>query len=106
MSNDFRATIRQESERARDWQAVFGSREIPLRSPFPHEATAPGIACAWFYDIDLSLLTAGQRARLITHITTRFRIDEREVAADLDIIGCPILAEDVIVTVSNPQKWL
>lgn len=104
--SDFTATINEGSERAAAWTAVFGGRVVPLVSPFPHEASAPGIAAAWFYQIDVTAITPGQRARLVAHIASRFDIPEAEVDAALDTVGCPVLAEDVTVVVANPQKWI
>jgi len=106
MSHDFTATIRQNSERAADWIEVFGGRTVPLVSFVPEWASAPGIAAALFYQIDIAALTQSQRARLVAHLAARFHIPEAEVDATLDEVGCPVLAEDVMVTVRNPQKWL
>ena len=106
MGKDFKATIRQNSERAEAWREVFGSYEVPLRSPLPMRASAPGIAEGLFYELDLQELSAEQRRRLITHIAQKFQIDEREVVETLDEVGCPILDEDVTVTVLNPLKWV
>ena len=106
MGKDFKATIRQNSERAQAWREVFGSYEVPLRSPFPIRASAPGIAEGLFYELDLQELTAEQRGRLITYIAQKFHLTEREVAGTLDEVGCPILDEDVTVTVFNPLKWI
>lgn len=106
MSSDFKATLREDSERAAEWREVFGSLEVSLRSPLPVVGSAPGIAVAQFYEIDLPSLTDAQRSRLIAHIARKFRIDEQEVSATLDEVGCPILSEDVTITVFNPLKWV
>ena len=44
MSKDFIAVIREESTRQQEWMNVFGSSEISIKSPIPHEASAPGRA--------------------------------------------------------------
>lgn len=106
MSHDFKATINRESSRAASWQAVFGSYEVPLQSPMPTLASAPGIEAGLFYLLDLQALTSAQRERLIDYIASKFQIDAREVAETLDEVGCPILDEDVTITVFNPQRWI
>jgi hypothetical protein len=106
MSQDFKATIRQDSVRAQAWREVFGSYEIPLQSPIPTQASAPGIESGFFYLLDLTSLTSEQRARLIAYIAKKFAVDEQEVAETLDTVGCPILDEDVTITVFNPLRWL
>lgn len=102
---DFTATIRAGSPREADWLAVFGSREVVLKHPLPVEGSAPGVPHAFFYELDLTALTKEQRARLIAHLAARFQVPEHEVVQQLDQVGCPILDEDVTVTVTHPQKW-
>ncbi len=106
MSDDFKATINPESERAQAWLKVFGSHEIALCSPIPQWASAPGVPKGLFYFLDLNELTPEQRERLIVYISHRFQVDEQEVRETLDAIGCPILDEDVTVTVYHPLKWV
>lgn len=106
MSQDFRATICEENDRAQSWLEVFGTREIPLKSPLPTIASAPGIPEGLFYELDLQELTQEQRTRLITYIAKRFDVSEQEVSETLDTVGCPILSENITITVFNPQKWL
>lgn len=105
MGKDFVATIREGSPREQNWLEVFGDRTIELQSPLPSPGSAPGIESAMFYMLDLEALTMEQRTRLIKHISRRFHVPEREVEQELDRVGCPILDEDVTVTVFNPQKW-
>lgn len=106
MSREFIAKISEESTRHREWIEVMGVDEIPLKSPFPEWASAPGVEAGLFYQIDLSAITPEQRERMIKHIARKFEVDEHEVSSTLDTIGCPILAEDVTVVVLNPQKWI
>lgn len=106
MSHDFIATISRESTRYQEWMEVMGDFVIPLKSPFPAPGSAPGVAVGMFYEIDLSAITAEQRARMITHLARKFGFSEEEVASTLDEVGCPILADDVTVIVSNPQRWI
>lgn len=106
MSTDFKATIREDSHRAAAWLEVFGSREIPLQSPIPVLASAAGVPEAPFFMLDLREMTGEQRSRLVKHLARKFQIDEREVDETLDEVGCPILDEDVTITVFNPLKWI
>jgi hypothetical protein len=56
--------------------------------------------------MDIAALTAEQRDRLVTYIAETFAIEAVGVEADLDKIGCPILAKDVTVTILKPWKIL
>jgi len=105
MGNDFEATIRGDSERAATWREVLGTETVKIKSPFPVAVSLPGDIKTTAYQVDLRLLTAEQRARLVTHLAERFGYTAHDVDRDLDEIGCPILAEDVTLTVHNPQRW-
>jgi len=105
MTKDFTATISEKSERAEMWQTVLGDKTIPIRSPIPTKANLPGKPAASIYEMDIESLTGEQREKLIDYLAERFGIPKAEVAHDLDEVGCPILAEDIIVTIQNPQKW-
>lgn len=102
---DFTATIREGCAREADWIKVFGSREVILKSPLPHPAVLPGSDVAFVFDIDLKELLPDQRARLINHLAQRFNLPVAEVEEGLDREGCPILDEDVTITVDHPQRW-
>lgn len=104
--NGFTATIYESSERAASWREIFGSHTIPIRSPHPIRANVANITDGLFYQIDLRQITPEQRARMVAHITRAFTIPAAEVDATLDSVGCPILADDVRVTVRNPQRWM
>lgn len=105
MAKDFTATISSKSTRYQDWINVLGTDHVHVKSPIPHRAAAPGIPSGLFYHIDLELLSEEQRSRLIKHLATRFEVPEQEVAENLDTIGCPILDDDVTISVSHPQRW-
>lgn len=105
MGKDFTATIVKKGERADEWQEILGSTTINIKSPLPSYANLPGKPKELIYELDLALLTAGQRYRLVTHLSTKFNMWADEVEAHLDRVGCPILAEDVTITVHNPQRW-
>lgn len=106
MNTDFTATINESSDRAAAWRDIFGSHTIPIRSPIPERANAPGVTDGLFYQIDLRQITPEQRARMVRFIAGRFTIPAAEVDAALDAVGCPILADDVAVIEQRPQKWI
>jgi len=106
MSKDFTATIRKESTRAQAWINILGTDTAPITSPIPTLASAPGVPEGLFYMLDLTQLTQEQRIKLIRYLAQRFDVVESEVAETLDEVGCPILDEDVVVTVHNPLKWI
>ena len=98
--NMVRATIRDTAARAADWERVFGSRQIPIKSPVPHRGSAPGHASAEFYELALEQLSPEQRERLVHHLAERFEIPPAEVYVELRRHGyVPILAEDVSVSI-------
>lgn len=103
---DFTAILISDSPRAADWIKVFGGLDVHLKSPFPIRANLPGAPNALIYELDLELIAPDVRQRLIEHLAFTFQIPMDEVAAQLDKHGCPIKAEDVIVSVKNPVKWL
>jgi hypothetical protein len=103
---DFAARIDSSDERAAAWQIVFDGAAVPLRSPIPHLARLPGRGEELVYLLDIEALTAEQRGRLVAHIAAKFNIPAKEVDADLDTHGCPILAEHVTVSIANPWRWL
>jgi len=94
------ATIHETSPRASDWMHVFGRlNDIPLRGPFAIKVNVPGRSSVSAYLLDVSLLTAEERLRLVNHIANRFNLPPAEVDRDLDAQGVPVLAEDVLVSV-------
>lgn len=106
MGKDFTAHIVGDSPRAGDWLHVFGGPSVPITSPVPIRANLPGHPDTLIYLVDLPLLTPEQRTRLVEHIAGRFGIPVAEVETDLDASGYPILADDVIVSIKNPMRWL
>lgn len=99
MKNPIMACIHADSPRAADWEAVMGSREMPLKSVLPILASAPGVPRGLFYALDTQALTDGQRARLVALLARKFDVPAEEVKADLDgPHGVPILADDVSIT--------
>lgn len=103
---DFTATISETSERAETWQQIFGTDVVHLKSPFVAFEEIEGKSKVLVYDLDIETLTTDQRQRLVADLSTTFDLPESLVEEGLDTLGCPILAEDVTVTIKNPQKWL
>jgi hypothetical protein len=105
------ATIRASSERAPWWHEVFGGDRAPIKSIFPYRANlseAPngptasaGKPGALVYEMDLQALTPEMRERLVQFIAKRFGQNPAFVEFDLDNEGCPILADDVVVSTTN-----
>lgn len=102
---DFTATIVGGSERSIMWQEVMGSNEVVLKSPFAFKASIPGYGVTRVYEMDIDALQPEQLERLIVALARKFGVPEQEVRHDLDGIGCPVLADDIIVTIHNPQRW-
>lgn len=104
---DFTARINSDDpQRAAVWRMVFESDEVPLRSPFSALAMLPERGPTEVYDLAIAALTAEQRTRLVLHISGRFNIPAEQVEAQLDVIGCPILAEDVVIVIERPWRWI
>lgn len=94
------ATISESSERAADWQKVFGRlHDIPLKSPFPLAVNVPGKVGVMAYFLDLVALTDDERTRLIDHIAERFKLPRDQVVIEIGAAGVPILANDVFVLI-------
>lgn len=106
MSQDFEATIRADSERAEVWRKIMGSETVYIKSFIPSAVSLPGVGETTAYQLDIALLTTEQRRRLVVHLAERFGYSPSNVERDLDTIGCPILADDIVVTVRNPQRWI
>jgi hypothetical protein len=105
MAEDFRVRV-TNPERAAEWREVLGADIVCVRSPVPRRANLPGHLDALIYLLDLDLLTEEQRVKLVAHLSAKFGIPERRVAAELDTHGLPVLAQDCSVSVHNPQRWL
>jgi hypothetical protein len=87
------ATLSPTSPRYWSWYRVFGSNQVTLVQPPDAPDAKPGM----FYALDVSVLDAGQRKRLIVYVARLFKMEVQDAAATIDSGGCPILAEDVII---------
>ena len=105
MGKDFTVTV-CEPERRAEFEAIFGTATVHVKSPFPVRANLPGRPDCLIYELDLELITREQRARLVAFLAEKFGISVEEVDALLEVHGVPILAEDCVVGVANPQRWV
>lgn len=113
--HDFWAALRPDSPRYADWLKVYGPEailgesgiQVPITTPIPERVQLPiGVRSVFFVKLDR--LSAEQRERLIRHLVERFGVPRAEVEADFRAKPgreCPILDEDVWVTILHPQRW-
>lgn len=93
------ATLSMSSERYTAWMRVFGTCRIPILAPVPQEAMRPEGGTGLFYRVDVAALTPDQRGRLVVFLAAKFHLAAKDVEEGIDgEHGCPILAEDVIVS--------
>lgn len=88
-------------ERLALWQAVFGGDEVPIVSIVPQVGNFPGVGEQRFYSLDLKAITPEQRQRLVASIAAKFGQTVEFVEANIETIGVPILACDVVVSSSD-----
>jgi hypothetical protein len=104
--NQITATIHETSERAADWQRIFGRLDnIPLRSPWPTAAVLPEKGQTQIYLLDVGAITSDERQRLIDYIAGRFSLPRELVEQGLDATGVPIVAEELLVTIPAALAW-
>lgn len=104
---DFKVILSETSSRADDFKTVFGRLEVCIQSPLPRLAQLPGFDVPQrVYLLDLDALSEDEEARLVQHISTKFGVGEVEVILHLANQGVPILADDCIVVVDHPQRWI
>lgn len=104
MGKDFFVTV--TGDRAAEWEQIFGTTTVNVRSPIPQWADLPGKGKSLIFLLDLELITPTQRQRLVEHISRKWNQPPAEVEAEIKARGVPILDEDCIVGVLNPQRWL
>ena len=105
MGQDFTVTV--YGERGEEFDKVFGTRTVHVRSPFPSlTRLGSNLEPESVYMLDMELLTEEQRTKMIEHIAQKFDAQLEVVAASLAALGLPIKASDTMVMVTNPQKWL
>ena len=102
---DFRVTI-TDPVRAAEWQEILGTTTVCVRSPIPTLGELPGHPKALIYELDLNMLTPEQFENIVVFISKKFNEPVEAVRAGILILGMPILADDCMVIVENPQRWL
>lgn len=80
------------------WQYVFDGDEVPITSIVPQVGSFPGVGEQRFYNLDLKAISAEQRQRLIVSIAEKFNQPVDFVEANIERIGVPILACDVVAS--------
>ena len=88
-------------ERLEWWREVFDGDTCPIVSIIPNWGNFTGIGTRRFYSLDLKAISAEQKHRLVKSIADKFSLMVDEVAADIDRVGVPILAADVVVSSSD-----
>ncbi len=94
--------------RAADFQRVYGTTIIAVKSPAPHLAELPGFdELQPVYLLDLEWVKEqGRYHDLVAFIAERFGMDENAVEAGLQEEGMPILEADTTLRIDHPQRWL
>jgi hypothetical protein len=94
-------TVTVHGAREADFERVYGSTTVQVKSPIPHYATLPGFdEPQLVYLLDLEWAEReGHRARLVEFIAERFDQDPAYVDRHLDKEGMPILAESTVACV-------
>lgn len=93
----FTVTITDPQRRA-EWIDILGTDTVPVVSPIPHRASAPGRPDSLFYRLDLTRVTPDQRARLVKHLAAKFGLLESAVERDMGDYQVPILADHTVLT--------
>jgi len=79
---------------------IFGSQNVPLKSPYSALAHLGPEKDVEVYMLDLRALTLGQRARLLMVVSEKTGVPASVIEADIEPRGFPIRAADVIVSIS------
>lgn len=88
-------------ERLALWQAVFDGDEVPIVSIVPQIGTFTDIGEQRFYLIDLAAIETERRQKLVEALAAKFGMAIDFIEANLELIGVPILAMDVVVSSSD-----
>ena len=104
MAKDFRVTV--TGARGDEFRKIFGTDTVAVKSFIPSIADLPGLGERAVYLLDTDLLTDAQREALVEHIAEKFGAAREAVDEHLRARGLPILAEDCIVTIDNPLRWI
>lgn len=85
-------TVQSPAERVREFEDVFGSATVPVKSPYPTYAELP-IGRHLVYELDVAGLEPRVRLRLTAHLAVKFGSTPHAVDRELDDVGMPVLAE-------------
>jgi len=104
MGADF--IVKAVGERAEIWRRILGRDWAHVTSPIPSRGHLPGKGLSLIYFMDLEFVDGEQRRLMIEHLAERFGIGRHEVEERIDSDGVPIPADEVDITILNPQRWL
>lgn len=94
-------------ERAAKWREVFGTDEVPITCPIPLSVgDFPGVGQRHYYLMDLRAITPEQKERLIASIAQDFNLSIEEVRQNIDMVGVPVLADDVITSTRDQGVFM
>lgn len=98
--NEWLTTARAlDPERAAKWKQIFGTDEVPITCPFPLSiGDFPGVGRKPYYLMDLKAITPEQKEHLVASIAQGFGLSLEEVRRDIDRIGVPILADNIVTS--------
>lgn len=105
MGKDFEITIRNNTEKAKEFMEVLGTLTVNVKSPIPEYILTPNNEKVLAYFLDLDLITKEQRDNLIKHLSEKFNQSIDVVKKDLDKFGVPILQKNCNIWIKNPQRW-
>lgn len=105
MGKDFEITIRNNTEKAKEFMKVLGTLTVNVESPIPEYVSTPHHKKVLAYFLDLDLITKEQRENLITYLSEKFSQTRVFVMKNLDKFGVPILQNDCSLFIKNPQRW-
>jgi hypothetical protein len=85
--------------RADLWKRIFPQNgHLPIRSPIPAGTGRFPDSESHFYYMDMSRVTPEQKQMIIQELARKFHLTEDEVASDIERVGIPIKADDVMVS--------
>ena len=105
MGKDFEITIRNNTEKAKEFMKVFGTLTVNVKLPIPEYILTPNNEKVLAYFLDLDLITKEQRDNLIKHLSEKFNHPIDFAKENLDKFGVPILQNDCSLFIKNPQRW-
>lgn len=105
MGKDFEITIRNNTEKAKEFMEVLGTLTVNVKSPIPEYISTPHHEKVLAYFLDLDLITKEQRDNLIKYLSEKFNQSIDFVKENLDKFGVPILQNDCSLFIKNPQRW-